>query len=376
MKLYLFNPENDIALAYGRRRFTMSQNVARLHDDGALLPMWYASDCDAVLGVCHDGEWLDFVRASFGIGAVVTESCRHGVYNGSPWGWSFDVSRRLSSAGAAVISDEKIDAIASLSHRRVTVRIMQRLHDSLDFPLPRVPVEISDTGSLLRRVSESPVYVKAPWSSSGRGVFRVDTVDERVLARVEGVLRRQGSVLVEDALEKKCDFAMLFHISGGIVSWVGYSFFFNAVGDAYGGNMLADDSRIEDLLVANGAVRERLHAIRNLLVDVLADIIGDAYEGYFGVDMLITESGMIAPCIELNLRMTMGVVAHILKSRYLPDGVTGIYRVLSDIPSSVTAPVIENGKLLKGSVFLTPPSAGGFNFIMEAGGQLISDRCL
>lgn len=74
--------------------------------------------------------------------------------------------------------------------------------------------------------------------------------------------------------------------------------------------------------------------------------------------------------------MTMGVVAHILKSRYLPDGVTGVYRVLSGVPSSVTAPVIENGKLLKGSVFLTPPSASGFNFIMEAGGQLISDRCL
>ncbi len=375
MKLYLFNPENDIALVYGRRRFTLSPQVARLHGDGSLLPLWYADEGDMVLSSGVDIGWLNDMRGIFCLHPEVVESC-HASCQGSPWGWSFDAARRLSAAGASVLDDKRLDSIASVSHRRVSIEIMSSLRDALSFQLPPVPVEITTISELREIVADAPVYVKAPWSSSGRGVFRVAAVDDRVAARVNGIFRRQGSVILERSLDKKCDFAMLFHSSGGKVEWVGYSLFFNSTGDAYGGNLLADDVMIEDMLVAAGATREHLHAIRSELTGILAGVIDGVYDGYFGVDMLVTTGGMVAPCIELNLRMTMGVVSHILVERHLAPGVTGIYRVMHGLPTEVRTPVVRNHRLVEGTVFLTPPSPVGFNFMMETGSYDMVSRCL
>ena len=375
MKLYLFNPENDIALVHGRRHFTMSPVVARLHDDGALLPLWYADGGDLVLGSCSDPGWLHDVRMKFGLDAVPVMRCDSSVV-GSPWGWSFDAARRLSAAGASVIDDVRIGSIAALSHRRISVEVMRRLHSMLPFALPPVPEELTSCDRLSALVSQSAVYVKAPWSSSGRGVFRVDAVDDMVAARVNGILRRQGSVLVESALDKRLDFAMLFRACGGKVEWAGYSLFFNSMGDAYGGNILADDASLEDMLVSAGASRDRLHAIRDALVVVLAELIGDAYDGYFGVDMLLTASGMIDPCVEVNLRMTMGVVAHILASRYVADGRVGLFRVTHGLSGADALPVVENSRLVDGKVYLTPRSVDGFNFTMEICDHSTVSNCL
>lgn len=371
MKLYLFNPENDIALVHGKRRFTMSPLVARLHDDGALLPLWYAGGDDLVLGSCDDSVWLRDARLAFGLGAKVVDKCDGGC-QGSPWGWSYDAARQLALSGASVIDDMRIGRIAALSHRRITVEVMRRLHEMLGFALPPVPVELTFPCDLPPLVSRTPVYVKAPWSSSGRGVFRVDTVDDKVLARVNGILRRQGSALVEEALDKKLDFAMLFRARAGRVEWVGYSLFFNSVGDAYGGNILADDASLEDMLVAAGASRDHLVAVRDALETILSELIGDAYDGYFGVDMLLTRSGMIDPCVEVNLRMTMGVVAHILTDRYMAPGRMGMFRVTHGLSGDDAPPVVENARLTAGKIYLTPRSSDGFNFSMEVCDKVMS----
>lgn len=376
MKLYLFNPENDIALVHGRRGFTMSPIVSRLRADGAMLPMWYADKGDAVLGVCRDYVWLRSVCDAFGLCAQPVGSVDVPEYAGSPWGWSFDSARCLTDAGASVIGDDRIERIAMLSHRRISVEVMNRLREELPFAIPRVPVEVTDIDSLAAIVDDAPVYVKAPWSSSGRGVFEVKKLDERVKARVNGILRRQGSVLVEESLDKKRDFAMLFRARDSQVEWVGYSLFFNSAGDAYGGNILAGDDFIEDMLVSAGASRDKLHAIRGVLPAILAGLLGDVYNGYLGVDMLIAADGMIAPCVEVNLRMTMGVVAHILTSRYVSPGVTGVFRVMHGLPEATAGAVIDECRLKSGSVYLTPPSDSGFNFVMEVGCQDIVDRNL
>lgn len=375
MKLYLFNPENDVALVHGRRRFTMSPQVARLHDDGAMLPVWYAGEGDMVLAPGVDSGWLNDMRGSFRLHPEIVESC-HASCQGSPWGWSFDAARQLSAAGASVLDENRLEGIAAVSHRRVSIEIMSRLQEALPFRLPPVPVEITTLSELGELVADAPVYVKAPWSSSGRGVFRVTAVDDRVAARVNGIFRRQGSVIVERSLDKKCDFAMLFHTVGGKVEWVGYSLFFNSTGDAYGGNVLASDDMIEDTLVTAGASREHLHAIRSELTGILAGVIDGVYEGYFGVDMLVTTDGMVAPCVELNLRMTMGVVSHILVERHLASGVTGIYRVMHGLPTGVRTPVVRDHRLVEGTVFLTPPSPDSFNFVMETCDYDMVSRCL
>ncbi len=364
MRIHLFNPENDVSLAYGRCHVTMSPLVRRLHDDGALLPLWYAGAGDLVYAPLADREWVDRMLSLFALDVTPVDSCRGAV--GAPWGWSYDACRTLRSAGASVIDDDRVERLRMLSHRRISAEIMSRLSGLLDMELPPVPEEIASVAGVLECMHEwGAVYVKAPWSSSGRGVFLVDSMTPSVERRISGILRRQGSVMVEKALNKKRDFAMLFYSEKGRVTMCGYSVFFNSSGDTYGGNIMADRSELEDMIVAAGASRSGLHAVAAALERILGALVADCYEGYFGVDMLVTDSGMIAPCVELNLRMTMGVVAMIWRERYLHEASTGIFRV-SAAEHIGEAPVVEAGRLKSGVLSLTPSAPGGFFFTVEA----------
>ena len=39
----------------------------------------------------------------------------------------------------------------------------------------------------------------------------------------------------------------------------------------------------------------------------IEQLIAHSYSGPLGIDMLVTESGAINPCVEINLRRTMGM---------------------------------------------------------------------
>ena len=105
--------------------------------------------------------------------------------------------------------------------------------------------------------------------------------------------------------------------------------------------------------------------LKNVLIAVLKGLVPEIYTGYFGIDMLAyNESGelKIMPCVELNLRMTMGLIANRLGAHILECGKIGEMSVLwhKDIRSlksyveKLEKPVIENGRLKSGSMLLTP----------------------
>ena len=48
-RLFLYNPENDIALASGLPRITPPRQASDIHLSGALLPVWLAGEGDYVL---------------------------------------------------------------------------------------------------------------------------------------------------------------------------------------------------------------------------------------------------------------------------------------------------------------------------------------
>jgi hypothetical protein len=112
------------------------------------------------------------------------------------------------------------------------------------------------------------------------------------------------------------------------VRFYGYSLFFNAHGDAYGGNLIADDEAIKAELtkhVPEGLIDD----IREALTRILADLTEGDYEGFMGVDMMIADGqqgqAIVVPCVELNLRTTMGVIAHSVTQRLRHVGISGRY---------------------------------------------------
>jgi hypothetical protein len=371
----LFNPENDIMLQWPTRRsavgsHTLSAPVRALHRAGAMLPVWWADAGDAVVVDADSREacsaWLaDMAKLFPRLSDVGIADAGDAGKFGAPWGWSGDAARQLSAVGAVCPDEAALERMRMLSHRRTSIAVMERLAMAMpDVQFPQSAVEVRSVDELtdVARQIGGAFYLKAPWSSSGRGVVRFDALMPKAVERAQGAIRRQGSVMVERALDAIQDFAMLFYIDNGIVEWRGYSLFFNAhASTSYGGNLLCDDTGIERRLADMGADATLLHRIASALTDIFTDLIADAYTGWLGVDMLLTRDGVIAPCVEVNLRMTMGVVAHVLTERFLAPGVEAVYSVEPRrADEKVPAPVIEAGRLVDGTLMLTPPSAFAF----------------
>lgn len=368
MKLHYFNPENDIALGLlPGQSLTMSPMVAALHRAGALLPAWYASPGDCVLvEESFDKDFVSRIKRDFALDVdVVTSACGA---TGAPWGWSFDAARRLSGAGAVVPDAAMLEKMRGLSHRRTTLEILSRLAGLAPFSGVALPVEAVDVATVKKMLAEwGEIYVKQPWSSSGRGVFRVASLNGDTEKRIAGMIRRQGSVMVERTFDKLMDFAMLFRSCSGRVRFTGYSLFFNSSRDSYGGNLMLSDADIERILVGRGASIDDLALLKRFMPEMFTSIIAPFYDGYFGVDMMLGRNGSISPCVEINMRMTMGVVAHLLRERLLEPGIDGIFRV-APVSASVMAESgceVKNNRVQSGRLFLTPPSAHGFGFSVE-----------
>lgn len=47
--LYVFNPENDLALASGLVNYTAPKNARKIRNDLQMLPLWIASEGDSLL---------------------------------------------------------------------------------------------------------------------------------------------------------------------------------------------------------------------------------------------------------------------------------------------------------------------------------------
>lgn len=352
-------------MAHGGRSYTPPPLAQRLHDDGAALPIWYGDAGDGFVWKHPDVRWLEEEARRYGLNVMPD------VVDGeaSPWGWSLDARRQMLAAGVkSVLSDEHIGRLKLLSHRRITISVMTKLRELLPFEMPDAPFEAHTASDVERYAEAHPgCYIKAPWSSSGRGVMCADSLSVAELRRrVEGTMRRQGSVMCEVGLDKVRDFAMLFYSDGVRVEHEGLSCFFNERGAAYAGNIIAPQKQLVGMLGVDEAI---ISQIAGALEEVLSTIVCPEYKGYLGVDMMLYNglNGVaIAPCIEVNLRMTMGVVAMKWGERFLAKGSHAVMRVAYGAEYRKTDVVMADGKLVAGLQNLIPESPGGFSITIEA----------
>ncbi len=361
-QIHLFNPENDLALASGQRNYTPPPNATLLHNAGESLPLWYGKDGDKVVMSDKYLNWVEETKELFGIKIdIYNPNDNISGYDVSPWGWSDNACQQFLSAGipSKIIPEQgKIAKLKHLSHRHTSIEIMARLKEMLNFNIPITPIEAHSICEIEKFLQEYPYsYIKLPWSSSGRGVACSTSMPKQeLIRRCNGMIKRQGSVLCEQGLDKVLDFAMLFHSDGisNVKHW-GYSVFFTEHGTAYSGNIVTNDQTIEKHLSRFIPV-EHLHATSTALEKILSEIIAPHYAGYMGIDMMIyqTDKGFnLAPCIELNLRMTMGIVAKQLRRFIAPDA-DALFRIEYNNRKQHAAPIIDNQMLVNGNLSLIP----------------------
>ena len=333
MNLYIFNPENDLALADGGANYCPTPAAAHIAYDLASLPLWFAEGRDCV--VLPDDVHRDYykcVSSLFAVALPFDAEKQNGITRCVPWGWSPQIKRRLRVMGfdAVLPSDESIAMIRELSNRKTSIQILTALKE-MGIDTPPLPLYCTEPDEVASFVNSRPrCVVKAPWSGSGKGIAwgigRVETPMEHFY---RGVIRRQGGVVCEEFLNGKVEFAMEFFTDGKTVSFAGYSLFKSCKG-SYSGNVLAADGDIEKFLVQYISLDELLK-VKEALPGVMHSLMhACGYVGYFGVDMMIYDCNgtmRLNPCMELNLRMNMGMVARVFFDRYVASGCKGEYRV-------------------------------------------------
>ena len=232
-----------------------------------------------------------------------------------PWGWNHSLKKILINEGidpASLPSEKELQFIRTHSRREFALDVHSCLScRDKQVIKPDYRMAATSVGELEAFISANgSAVLKSPLSGSGKGIR---FIRERLSESDEGWCRRtldkQGSVIVEQRFEIIKECAMLFECHYEGIDFVGYSLFESRNG-AYSRNILASNEEIEDV-IAEYVSRDTLIAIREELKDILARTLVGHYEGFLGVDQMIcqADSPILVPVSEINLRMTMGLIA-------------------------------------------------------------------
>ena len=318
MKLLVFNPEHDLALAANLSNFTAPHAGRQLRADLGFVPaIWAAADDFVLVENVEDAErrFLRLTRRPFGRFIAKELLCKLQFSAVDVWGWDLAIRAYLLRWGVEAVvmpTVTQIDAIRQLSHRRHAMQLLESLQMPGTIGCASETDQMDIIADRLHRGEH--LVVKAPWSSSGRGVrFMEGDMNIYDKGWVRHVIEKQGSVMVEPYYNKVKDFGMEFVSDGkGLVSYVGLSLFQTSNG-AYTGNILASEDEKEHMISRYISV-DLLKAIRQKICTMMGVLLKDRYAGAFGIDMMVVrrddgDGFLLHPCVEINLRRTMGHVA-------------------------------------------------------------------
>ncbi len=221
MTLHVFNPEHDIALAYDNKYFTAPHAGRQLRNDLDYLPVLWAAEGDYVLvenvssaqqhasRLQRYGKQVNFVDKK-GVDRLLEQ-----IDKVVPWGWDSSIKFQLGQMGIkpSVLPDNEVLAnVRRLSNRQFSSAVLKELQESFVHPILLGKSSYVDSIIELERILQSwgKAVIKAPWSSSGRGVRYVDTILDAALTNwSKNVIKTQGGIMIEPYYNKVKDFASI-----------------------------------------------------------------------------------------------------------------------------------------------------------------------
>lgn len=344
MKIHIFNPEHDISLASNLERFTAPHAARKLRNDLGFLPVIWAGVDDVVivddLGAAKEG----MRRIGLHPEGIVADSSEfpeileYGSKNRvevCPWGWDAPVRTELKAMGIpveALPTMGKVNGIRLLSSRAWVAEHLLKSLRGIDMTTGEAYAfdNLESVKDFLHKHGQ--IVLKAPWSSSGRGVRYVSDAEDNsnnthgLTPQLEGwinnIVLRQGCIMAEPYYNKVCDFGMEFYAHSQCeIEYRGLSLF-QTVNGAYTGNIL-DKEDHKEMLLTRMVPQGLLHEIKAKVIETLGKEFSGKYEGPFGIDMMVVKANgsdcedvLVNPCVEMNLRMTMGHVAIALTRKF------------------------------------------------------------
>lgn len=345
--IFLFNPTCEYAVANGRTSWQPNRLLQKMEEDLGTLPLFLARSADVVLVKKRPPEEYAESLKQIGITpprfVVISEMLKNQSFLNEPknrllpWGWSPAAHRLLQPLKNTCSPDFQNSPVANwkteyreIYSKKFALEILKKL-------LPELPEEIVLTNNLLPRVCTTKpqienlirkwgkIMVKAPWSSSGRGLQPVTKIPvvEKVWEKLLGMISDQGYVLVEPLLNKVLDMAFQFELKNGKVTCLGISRFLTDEKGQYQGNSL--NGWPDNLDSETKEFAEKLPEIivQPLLSVIKNSLLAKYYEGNFGVDTLIFRDEKndlrVNPCLEINVRQNMGLLSLHLEKLISPE---------------------------------------------------------
>jgi hypothetical protein len=331
--LYFFNPTCEMAVANGEVSYMPPNHLKRFEEDLETVPLYFTSPKDMVLvrNAVSD-MFLDhlhkcgfpmpsFVRLG---DEIASESISLQSIN--PWGWSPAVHRILAHHKLLVDpawmkypmsqwnSDQKLLLSRVTGYKLAEMLVNIGLGKESGLEIPELPLKLNsmeEIAGLSSRLTP-PVMLKAPWSASGRGLFKIRDENEHpeLSSWVKGKMKQQGFLYAEPFLSKVQDLSFHFFISGTEIRFIGITFFRTDSSGQFTGCYTYQP-------VIDGSIssipEELLICARDLLVSAMKKLeLPKYYNGPVGIDamLFINAHGQLKlhPCIEVNLRYTMGLL--------------------------------------------------------------------
>ena len=250
-RLWIFNPDCEMAIANGSKYYMPPANVVTMAEDLAVLPVFLGESEDWVLvRNLPDPVFMASVYEPLHLKAGFIQEAEAGILGevkGEPWGWSPKMCHWLAERGMGEEwKTERKEWYSRRKAREGLIRLFGLIPDLEKEVIPETGYSIEE---IEQKMKTGKYLVKAPWSSSGKGILVLGKpIAVKEKERLHGILKRQGYVMLEKKLNKVLDFAMEFCAGRQGVEFIGWSVFSTGLNGEYRGNYLGAQAYIEQLL--------------------------------------------------------------------------------------------------------------------------------
>lgn len=347
--LHYFNPGHEAAVLNDSPYYTPSSVQRKMQLDLGFLPSWYAREGEKVwLENQLDEEYLAFLSTySLPAASVV---CPENIALHSPvlsdekltfWGvspQSIQYFRNINKKYHLSLSlpdwNPRLKELCSRLQARMCLEyLIEHIPGISSELLPDYYTSPEDIVEKIKKAKETHI-VKSPYSSSGRGLLWLSPGDTDRASRqlLQGMFNRQSMVSLEKALDKQLDFSMQFYSDGkGCVTFLGLSAFQTDHRGNYQGTEVASQSCIDKIISASFPDWPVYYPLcKESMIQFLTTHYASVYQGNMGVDMLIYRVGektFLYPCVEINVRTTMGYLALRLHEKVGDNKVRGHFQL-------------------------------------------------
>ncbi|MDL2224352.1 hypothetical protein LJB92_03455 [Bacteroidales bacterium OttesenSCG-928-M06] len=343
--IHYFNPGNETAILHASKYYQPAANQVKMQKELAFLPAWYASPSDFVLTTENlSSDFQKTIHFIKPIAQSLTEQSlieKREILFGEDidlWGiapnsiYYFEKLNKIHQLGwnMPIWKDEYTILSSRLTSHKVLEELIATTDEIEPDILPSLFHNIPELEDFLLKKGKKQL-LKSPFSSSGRGLVWLppEKLAQSEKQIIHGMIKKQQTVSLENILNKQLDFSMHFNIREESVKFLGYSLFHTNKKGAYEYSILSSQEKQEQIIVSfiNSKL---LSKVKKALIQILKKTYTPYYSGNIGIDMLIYKSGdsyFLHPCVEINMRKSMGYLALKLKENYIHPLSQGTFHV-------------------------------------------------